>query len=179
MQEFTMVKKGYDPNEVEKYVGQLERTIEEYKSRDSAISSAILNAQIAADNIIRNAHIHADEMRQNAILLLDEIHTSVQQQKIIVDTFQSEYNNLVNKYLTNPNGKHFLDIFGRINDLENYIDGLKNLDKPTEKAQGTQAPTQELAQAAATAEPQAPVAPVAEPAQPTPAEAFQETKIFE
>ena len=175
MQEFTMVKKGYDPNEVEKYLGQLERTIDEYKTRDAAISGAILNAQIAADNIIRNAQIHAEEMRQNALLLLDEIHNSVQKQKLIVDNFKSEYTSLVNKYLINPNGQDFLDIFGRINDLENYIASLKSLESPAEKAAAAPAPvapTPHIAdvQAATTLD---------DSAIPTPAEAFEETKIFD
>ena len=172
MQEFTMVKKGYDPNEVEKYLGQLERTIEEYKARDSAISSAILNAQIAADNIIRNAHVHADEMRNNAVVLLDEIHNSVQKQKLIVDNFKLEYTALVNKYLSEPSGQDFLNIYGRINDLENYIASQKTLEKPKQE-QPVVSQQQETLQAAATTE-QTPSTP-----EPTPAEAFEETKVFD
>jgi len=121
MQEFSMVKRGYDPEQVEKYIGQLERNIQGYKEKDLAISNAILNAQVAADNIVRNANIRAEDILKEALERLDVIHKSVEKQKQVVKNFQDDYTDLVNRYLKTIQTKDFLEIFQSISELENYL----------------------------------------------------------
>ncbi|MCL1935015.1 MAG: DivIVA domain-containing protein [Defluviitaleaceae bacterium] len=121
MQEFEMVKRGYRPEQVEKYISELERTIQEYKDKDSAISKAILNAQVAADNIIRNANAQADDILTDALTHLEYIHNSVKKQKDVVKRLQQEYIDLVNRYLKNVQTTDFLEIFSSISDFENYL----------------------------------------------------------
>ena len=56
-EKFTIVKRGYDTSEVEQYITQLETVIRGYKEKDNAINSALISAQIAANNILRNGEI--------------------------------------------------------------------------------------------------------------------------
>ena len=124
MQEFSLIKKGYNPEEVDKYIGKLERTIEEYKEKDAAIAKAILNAQVAADNIIRNANAQAEDILTSAVTQLSFIHSSIDKQKQIVKNLQEDYGSLVDKYLKNVQTTDFLEIFSSINELENYLVSL-------------------------------------------------------
>lgn len=124
MQEFTIIKRGYDPEEVDKYVGKLERELDEYKEKDSAIANAILNAQIAADNIVRNANVQSEEIVSKALTHLEYIGNSIYKQKEIVKELQGEYDTLVNKYLKNIQSKDFLDVFSSINELQSYLSSI-------------------------------------------------------
>lgn len=127
--QFSTVKRGYNPEEVESYIANLERIIEEYKEKDSSITKAIVNAQVAADNIIKNAELASDEIREQTVANLDNIYKSIEKQKEIVKDFQGQYNDLVNKYLKDVQTTDFLEIFSSINELENYMASLKKLDK--------------------------------------------------
>lgn len=129
MNQFTIVKRGYSPEEVENYIGNLERIIQDYKEKDSSITNAIINAQVAADNIIRNAELASDEIRELTISNLDNVYNSIEKQKEIVKEFQEQYYDLVSKYLKDIQTTDFLDIFSSINELENYMASLKKLEK--------------------------------------------------
>ena len=124
MQEFTLIKRGYDPEEVDRYVGKLERELDEYKEKDAAIASAILNAQIAADNIVRNANVQSEEIINKAIEHIEQINNSIENQRGIVKELQIEYDILLNKYLKNIKDKDFLEVFSSINELQNYLASL-------------------------------------------------------
>jgi len=128
MKQFSTVKRGYNPEEVENYVGKLEREIDDYREKDASISNAIKNAQIAADNIVRNANLGADEIKRSTIDHLDNIFQSIEKQKEIVKAFQEDYYELVSKYLKNTKTTDFLDIFASINELENYMNSLKKIE---------------------------------------------------
>lgn len=130
MQEFTQVKRGYSPEEVEKYVTQLENNIQEYKDKDLAISNAILNAQVAADNIVRNANIRAEDILKEALERLEIIHKAVEKQKQVVKNFQNDYTHLVGKYLKTIQTKDFLEIFQSISELENYLVSFAEYNSP-------------------------------------------------
>ena len=130
MQEFDLVKRGYDPEEVDKYIRQLERTVQEYKDKDAAISNAILNAQVAADNIVRNANIRAEDILKVALEKLESVHRSVEKQKQVVKNFQEDYTDMVNRYLKNIQTKDFLEIFQTITELENYLVSFTEYNSP-------------------------------------------------
>ena len=130
MNQFTIVKRGYSPEEVENYIGNLERIIQDYREKDSSITNAIINAQVAADNIIKNAEKASDEIRALTISNLDNVYNSIEKQKEVVKDFQEQYYDLVSKYLKDIQTTDFLDIFSSINELENYMASLKKLEKP-------------------------------------------------
>jgi len=121
---FTVVKRGYDISEVDQYITQLETVIRSYKEKDSAINNALISAQIAANNIINEANRNAGSMKVGAIAKLDAITASIAVQKRMVKEFQDDYNRFVNKYLKEINESDILSLYSKIQDLEEYIDGL-------------------------------------------------------
>lgn len=130
MAEFSIVKKGYDPQEVSEYISKLEEVIKSYKEKDLAIKNAIVSAQIAADNIVKNAELESMSRKYKTMEILNAMHADIARQKSIVKTFQSDYNNLIKKYLTDFNDVEFLAIFNTLNELE------ENLVSSTNKLSG-------------------------------------------
>ena len=128
---FTIVKRGgYDVSEVEQYITQLEAVIRGYKEKDNAINSALISAQITANNIINEAHKNASVMKVGAIAKLDAIIASISVQKRMVKEFQDDYNRLVSKYLREISEAETLSLYSKIQDLEEYINGLASEGTP-------------------------------------------------
>ena len=128
---FTIVKRGgYDVSEVEQYITELETVIRGYKEKDNAINSALISAQIAANNIINDANKSAGVMKVGAIAKLDAIIASISVQRRKVKDFEDDYNKLVSKYLKEINGADTQSLYSKIQDLEEYIDGLTSENKP-------------------------------------------------
>lgn len=122
---FSIVKKGYDALEVDKYIEELEKQIEAFKEKEDAITNAMVNSQVAANNIIKNAEMAAIEMHEDMISIVNNIFGSIENQKNTIKSFQEDYQALINKYLKTPEGKDFLDIYASLNELENYLVELK------------------------------------------------------
>jgi len=117
---FMIVKKGYDPAEVDAYIETLEQIIQSYKEKDSAIKNAIISAQIAADNIIRNAHFQVSETRSKTLSQVSFITESISAQRTRVKEFQDEYNKLIRKYITEFNDDDINNIYEKISELEQH-----------------------------------------------------------
>ncbi len=130
MAEFSIVKKGYDQDEVQAYINKLEEVIKSYKEKDLAIKNAIVSAQVAADNIVKNAELEAMSRKYKTMEILNAMHADISRQKAIIKTFQADYNNLIKKYLVDFNDVEFLAIFNTLNDLE------ENLVSSTNKLSG-------------------------------------------
>ena len=124
---FTLVKKGYDPSEVDEYINKLEATIKEYKEKDNAIKDAFINAQIAADNLIKEAQIKSQDMIHDASLKLNDMRNLLAMQTKITKEFEQDYKALVNKYIKEFNSEDTFKIYSQINDLENKIVSLQSL----------------------------------------------------
>lgn len=103
MANFTIVKKGYAPNEVDEYISKLEEIIKSYKDKDIAIKNAIISAQVAADNIIKNAELQAASYKLKAIEDLESIQDGILSQKDTLNTFKNDYDELIKKYLLTIN----------------------------------------------------------------------------
>jgi len=116
-----MVKKGYEPSEVNEFIASLEGIIKSYKDKDAAIKNAILNAQIAADNIIQNARKEAEETRRGVADYVDTLIASVSHQKDTVNSFLREYTQFFEKYLVRVDSDDFTRINEKINALEGYL----------------------------------------------------------
>ena len=137
---FTLVKKGYNPSEVDSYINTLDMVLKSYKEKDLSIKNAILNSQIAADNIVRNAEISAEqtiraaekqaaEMKAEAARQLDKIRESVIKQKLFLNDFTHDYNTLAEKYLNAHNENEINAIAARIDELDQYLRGLTRKDE--------------------------------------------------
>ena len=123
MESFSIVKRGYDPQEVDEYIETLEKVVKSYKDKDNAIKNAIISAQVAADNILRNSHAESTKHRNQTFSQLQNIYDSIELQRSRVQEFQEEYNSLINKYLafTESSNNDIGLIFERIDELEDLL----------------------------------------------------------
>ena len=122
---FNMVKKGYDPNEVDDYISKLERIITEYKDKDAAIKNAIINAQVAADDILERANLEAEKTKLDALRQVSDIRNSISTQKRLVGEFVEDYQAFVKRYINEFSEIHTSVIYGKIKQLEDYFDSVK------------------------------------------------------
>ena len=124
MESFTLVKRGYNPEEVDKYIATLEQVIKSYKDKDNAIKNAIISAQIAADNVIKNAHMQAAEYRTKIYEQLQDVKLSIEKQRNRIKAFQDIYNNLISKYLRDIDEADLAELYGKLNEMEKIINEL-------------------------------------------------------
>ena len=121
MESFNIVKRGYDPKEVDDYIETLEQVIKSYKEKDNAIKNAIISAQMAADNILKNSQVEVAMRKNQAFAQLREIYDSIEIQRSRVQAFQDDYNNLIRQYISPPDDASIALIFNRIDELENIL----------------------------------------------------------
>ena len=134
LEQFTFVKRGYDPEEVDKYVATLEQVIKSYKDKDNAIKNAIISAQIAADNMIKNAKAQADEYKAQIGRELGKVRSEVERQRMRVQAFQDVYTNLVRKYLIEVQDNDMSDLYSRLDDVDKLLGVLMEDDILTQSA---------------------------------------------
>lgn len=128
MKQFTLVKRGYDTEEVDDYISTLEQVVKSYKDKDNAIKNAIISAQMAADNMIKNAKLQADEYKIQIVAELQKVRKEVETQRVRVQAFQDVYNGLVRKYLTELDGDDISQVFKQLDDVDNLISALMEAD---------------------------------------------------
>lgn len=128
MEQFTYAKRGYNPEEVDRYISTLEQVIKSYKEKDNAIKNAIISAQVAADNMIKNAKAQADEYKGQIAKELDKVTLEVDRQRMRIQSFQDVYSELVCKYLTVIDEKEISDLYSRLDDVDKFINRLKEID---------------------------------------------------
>ena len=128
LEQFTIVRRGYDPEEVNKYVSTLEQVIKSYKDKDNAIKNAIISAQVAADNMVKNAKMQADEYKSQIVRELSKVSVEVERQRVQLQAFQDIYTSLIRKYLTEPKENEMRELFARLDDVDKIINILKGDD---------------------------------------------------
>ena len=121
MESFSIVKRGYNPEEVDEYIETLEQVIKSYKDKDNAIKNAIISAQVAADNVLKNAHLEASEYKTRTLAQLRHIYESVDTQRTRLQAFKDDYNEMLRKYLRGFDESDATFINGRIDELEKYL----------------------------------------------------------
>jgi len=130
VEQFTYVKRGYDPEEVDKYISTLEQVIKSYKEKDNAIKNAIISAQMAADNIIKNAEAQAAEYKVQLARELERAREEIERQHMRINAFQDVYSGLVRKYLTDIEENDMSNLHDRLNDIDKILGHLMNVDAP-------------------------------------------------
>jgi len=128
LEQFTYVKRGYDPEEVDRYISTLEQVVKSYKEKDNAIKNAIISAQVAADNMVKNAKAQAEEYKGQIAKELDKVSIEVDRQRMRIQAFQDVYSGLVRKYLTDINEKDISDLYSRLDEVDKFIERLKEVD---------------------------------------------------
>ena len=124
MEQFSIVKRGYDPEEVDRYITTLEHVIKSYKEKDNAIKNAIISSQVAADNIIANARQMAVGIKSDIAKQLSYITEAVDMQRVKIRAFQDVYSSLVQKYLRDIDISEMNELMQRLNDLERIVTNL-------------------------------------------------------
>ena len=135
--DFQMVRKGYNPDEVDAYIEELENQLNEYKEKSSTINKAIINAQIAADNIIKAAHSETEkilsqakkeamDLKQATINQIKYLKLNIANQKNLISNFRRDYEFLTEKYL-NPLVTSDTDkVFDKLTEIEQAIDEISS-----------------------------------------------------
>lgn len=128
MEQFTYVKRGYDPEEVNKYIETMENVIKSYKDKDNAIKNAIISAQVAADNMIKNAKLQANEYKSQISKELEKLRTEVEHKRKEIQTFQDIYSGLVRKHLIELDQNDVAGLHSGLDNVEKMIDQLMATD---------------------------------------------------
>ncbi len=121
MTEFTKVRKGYRPEEVEQELSRLKQKIAEqeeelavYNKREEELHRNEIEAQMKADLIIEEAQRKADEIQKNAREELKEIRQEALRMRDLMEAFQNEYNQLLRQYLLKIRTDEFSALMDRL-----------------------------------------------------------------
>ncbi len=122
--EFTRVKKGYCPEEVEKEIRRLEQKIGEqereltaYRDRQDQIHKDAVEAKIKADLIVEEAQRKADRLQKEAVEELRSIRSEALGMRDLIEAFQNEYNQLLRQYLIKIRTDEFSALMDRLGSL--------------------------------------------------------------
>lgn len=121
MDSFNLVRKGYDPEEVDAYIYKLQEAIHNYQINEKAINQAIIQAEKAAQNIIAEAEAKAKHLEEDATIQLESLEKRLKQIRMKVDAFQTQYNQLLHRYIINMNNDDFSDLYDSIDVLSQTI----------------------------------------------------------
>lgn len=130
MKEFSIVRKGgYDCNEVNAYIAELEERLEtmtretnEFKAKESAINNSIIEAQITAEKIRNDAKKDAANVKTRALEQMDDLRAQLVEMHSRVEEFQSEYNRILQDYLVSLRSNELGNLF---DELESFMDSLQ------------------------------------------------------
>jgi len=142
MEQFTFVKRGYDPEEVDKYITTLEQVIKSYKDKDNAIKNSIISAQKTSDDIVKNAHKTAEDIVRNAQLEAETfkpqmgqmgdqlvgIRSSLDRQRASLHNFQTMNANAIRKCIQELEQFDMNEMFLRIDEMDAAIAALHGLE---------------------------------------------------
>lgn len=141
MKNFSIVKRGYDSTEVDQYIRQLEREIEQYKSKEEAITRAVVQAELTADKILTDADMKAARMEKSAVDQLQYLRNKVLTIKRQMKTFQKDFNELIQSYLVTLQSKDILDVFDELDTIIDFLD--PDHEKQKEKSLDTEEKSEE------------------------------------
>lgn len=127
-QNFTTVRKGYSPEEVEKYISELENIIDYYKERESAITKAVINAEVTAENIVDDARVKAQDIEREALNRLNDVKEKTIQTKEKLEVFQKKYNILIQDYLVTLRSEEMVDLFDQLDEITDFLEVRDNKD---------------------------------------------------
>ncbi len=137
MRTFTQVRRGYETTEVDTYIRELEATLaaknaelDAFHQKETAITKSVIDAQILAADIKAKAEEEVSTMRANALAELDDIKSQVSALHNKLSAFQSEYSQILQRYLVNLRCEDLNAIFGN---LENFMSQLGMETAPAEE----------------------------------------------
>lgn len=114
---FTTVKRGYDPLEVDRYISRLEEELTTFRTNQTAIANALIHSENAAQKIINDAHKDAEKLQKESEEKLLELQKKIKHMRMKLDSFQSNYNQLMHKYIVTMNTEDFNELFDSLDQL--------------------------------------------------------------
>ncbi|MFP4697651.1 MAG: DivIVA domain-containing protein [Eubacteriales bacterium] len=130
---FPVLKKGYDPQEVDNYISKLEQELNDFKQREQAISHAIMDAQVTSKKIVKAAKDEAGQIQKEAILQLDSIRRKVSYIKQKIETFQASYNQFIERFTVNINQDDINKLYHQLDELSNSLRVDESTEQPIAK----------------------------------------------
>jgi hypothetical protein len=118
---FTTVKKGYDPIEVNRHITLLEEELNGFRGNQAAIANALIHSENAAQKIINDAHSESERIRKESEEQLLELQKKIKHMRMKLDAFQSNYNQLMHKYIIAMNNEDFIDLFDSLDSLSESL----------------------------------------------------------
>jgi hypothetical protein len=88
------------------------------------------------------AEDEVSEIKKETYRKLERIAGTIERQKEFVRDFQTDYNNMVNKYLHGFNDNEILKVYLKINELEEHISSLQDINSDKEIEDKTSHPSQ-------------------------------------
>lgn len=95
---FKLSKRGYAPKEVQAYINELEAVINQYKSKEQYISTALVDSHMASKNILEEAEIHAFEIEKDALVELEQFKEGLNLTKKRLISFKNDYDTFVGNF---------------------------------------------------------------------------------
>ncbi|HHW67731.1 MAG TPA: hypothetical protein GXX16_08500 [Epulopiscium sp.] len=136
--DFSIVRKGYDPQQVDSYISTLQSQIDNYKEKEQAITQAIVSAQMISDQLISDAKKEAEQIKNDAKRRLSKMKNMLDQAEENLKAFQKEYQKLVSNYLTQFDEKNIHPLIDEIHSIRESLD-LKEENIDEKSFEGTQA----------------------------------------
>ncbi|MCL2404580.1 MAG: DivIVA domain-containing protein [Defluviitaleaceae bacterium] len=128
MEQFTFVKRGYDPEEVDKYITTLEQVIKSYKDKDNAIKNAIISAQRTAEDVVKNAQAEAESYKAQMGEQLVGMRGALDRQRASLQNFQNVNANAIRKCIQELEQFDMNEMFSRIDEMDASIAALQGLE---------------------------------------------------
>ena len=146
-QKFAVVRRGYDPVEVDSYIHELEAIVSQrnqeltdYREKEAAINASVIEAKQLAEKITKDAETQADETRKqaeedaikmhnDAVARMQDIRDKACAMRDKLDQFKNAYNQILQQYLLAARSKDMTALF---DDLDGFMDnlGLKKDEEP-------------------------------------------------
>ena len=141
-QKFEVIRRGYDPVEVDSYIHELEAIVSQrnqelsvYREKEAAINGSVIEAKQLAEKIIKDAEADAASIReeakndavkmhQDALDGMHEIRAKVTKMHHKLEEFKNGYNQLVQQYLLQTKAKDMTALFEDMNAFMDQL-GLK------------------------------------------------------
>lgn len=138
-QVFSSARRGYDPEEVDNYIAQLQEIIDQrnhdiqkFKEREASIQKSLTEAQTVSKQIIMNAQQQAASIVFQAQQQAAAVHTAsineitqltlrIQALRHKLDEFKLAYEHIIEQYLISAKAIEMTALF---NDLDATLKGL-------------------------------------------------------
>lgn len=119
---FSIIKRGYEPQQVDAFVRELEETIVSYKMKEQYISQALVESQATSKKIIEEAEICAFQIEKNALIQLEHLKQEINDTKKRLQNFKNEYDTFMNNFKSSFNDNELHTVFDTLAEIATTID---------------------------------------------------------